>query len=506
MKDLAALKKSPEKKRVDVLLINPGSLNEVYQDLGKSYSAIETPTLAALFATYVRNKGFEVDLIDAPAFGLSAREVAELVHEHFDPVLVVLVVYGFQPSASTQNMPSAGATCSHLKALNPKLKIMMTGTHPAALPEQTLREESIDFVCDREGPETILHTMVQLKSVAPDFSKVPSLLYWEGEAVKRTETAPLMTTLDEEMPEPAYDLLPMDRYRAHNWHCFDHINERQPYASMITSLGCPYKCSFCCINAPFGRSSYRMWSPDLVIKQIDTLVNEYGIKNIKFVDEMFVLNTNHVLGICDHIVERGYDLNIWAYARVDTVKEEQLAKMKQAGIRWLALGIESGSKHVRDGVEKGRFGTEAIIDVVRKIQAAGIYVIGNYIFGLPDDTHQSMEETLQLALDANCEFANFYSAMAYPGSKLYTQAVEEGWSLPKSWIGYSQHSFECTPLPTETLTSAEVLKFRDEAFQRYFSDPRYLELVRKKFGDEVCKHLNEVSSVPLPRQLYSTGA
>jgi anaerobic magnesium-protoporphyrin IX monomethyl ester cyclase len=506
MKDISELKANPGKHKLDVLLINPGSLNEVYQDLGKSYSAVETPTLAALFATYVRKKGFAVDLIDAPAFGLSAKDVAELVNEHFDPVLVVLVVYGFQPSASTQNMPSAGATCAHLKKLNPDIKIMMTGTHPAALPERTIREEAVDFVCDREGPETILQTMLQLKSLTGDLTRVPSLWYWEGETLRNTETDPLMGNLDEEMPEPAYDLLPMDKYRAHNWHCFDHINERQPYASMITSLGCPYKCSFCCINAPFGRSSYRMWSPDTVIKQIDTLVNEYGVKNIKFVDEMFVLNTNHVMGICDHIIERGYDLNIWAYARVDTVKEEQLAKMKQAGIRWLALGIESGSKHVRDGVEKGRFGTEAIIEVVSKIQAAGIYVIGNYIFGLPDDTHKSMEDTLQLALEANCEFANFYSAMAYPGSKLYTQAVNEGWSLPESWIGFSQHSYECTPLPTETLSSAEVLKFRDEAFQRYFSDQGYLSYVKEKFGEDVCKHLSEVASVPLPRQLYSQPA
>ncbi|EKD72907.1 MAG: hypothetical protein ACD_45C00536G0001, partial [uncultured bacterium] len=82
---------------------------------------------------------------------------------------------------------------------------------------------------------------------------------------------------------------------------------------------------------------------------------------------MFVLNKNHVLGICDRIIERGYDLNIWAYARVDTVKDEFLEKMRKAGIRWVALGIESGSKHVRDGVEKGRFGSEQILEVVRKI-------------------------------------------------------------------------------------------------------------------------------------------
>ena len=96
----------------------------------------------------------------------------------------------------------------------------------------------------------------------------------------------------------------------------------------IRDRGCPFKCSFCCINAPFGKSSYRMWSPDKVAQEIDFLVNNYGVKNLKFVDEMFVLNHDHVLGICDRLIERSYDLNIWAYARVDTIKPKFLSKLK----------------------------------------------------------------------------------------------------------------------------------------------------------------------------------
>jgi len=153
-------------------------------------------------------------------------------------------------------------------------------------------------------------------------------------------------------------------------------------------------------------------------------------------------------------------------------------------------------------MNKGRFDTTDIIEIVRKIQNAGIYVIGNYIFGLPDDTFETMEETFQLALEANCEFANFYAAMAYPGSALYNQAIEQGWELPKSWIGYSQHSYECHPLPTETLSSGEVLKFRDQAFNRYFNNKNYLNLVRNKFGAKVVDHIQEVNTVQLPRMLY----
>lgn len=489
------------KQSIDVVLVNPGSRMAVYQELGDRYSAIEPPSLAGLFATYLRKRGLSVAIVDAPAQNLSPAGVAETIRDNFEPVLIVMVVYGFQPSASTQNMTAAGETCTAIKALRGDWRIMMTGTHPAALPERTLLEEKIDFVCDREGPETILLTAQALKARSSDLSKIPSLWYRDGKAIRSNLPGELMDDLDGEMPGVAWDLLPMEKYRAHNWHCFEDIHNREPYVSMHTSLGCPYRCAFCCINAPFGKSSYRMWSPETVIQEIDLLVDRHGVKNIKFVDEMFVLNRNHVLGVCDRLIERGHNLNIWAYARVDTVKDEFLDKLARAGFRWLALGIESGSKHVRDGVEKGRFGSTEILKVVKKIQDAGINVIGNYIFGLPDDTRESMQETLDLALQANCEFVNFYSTMAYPGSKLYTMAVEKRWQLPDSWIGYSQHSYETFPLRTDALTNAEVLRFRDDAFHQYFTSDSYLALVKRKFGEEVVGHIRDMTKIRLKRKL-----
>ncbi|HSW72426.1 MAG TPA: hypothetical protein VLG44_03345, partial [Chlamydiales bacterium] len=99
------------------------------------------------------------------------------------------------------------------------------------------------------------------------------------------------------------------------------------------------------------------------------------------------------------------------------------------------------------------------------------------------------------------EFANFYCAMAYPGSKLYEMAIEKGWDLPATWIGYSQHAYESQPLRTDALTAAEVVDFRDKAFHRYFSHPKYLELVKKKFGQDVVDHLKEMCKIKLKRKL-----
>jgi radical SAM superfamily enzyme YgiQ (UPF0313 family) len=327
-----------------------------------------------------------------------------------------------------------------------------------------------------------------------------------------TPDRPLVADLDGAMPGQAWDLLPMARYRAHNWHCLDGL-QRQPYAAIYTTLGCPYHCTFCCIQAPFksgenaaglrgSLNTYRYWSPDNVLAQIDTLVNRYGVKNLKIADEMFVLNRKHVLGICDRIIERGYNLNIWAYTRVDTIKDNMLEKLKAAGFNWLAFGIEAGADRVRDNVDKS-FGQEEVYAVIAKVRAAGINVIGNYIFGLPEDDQSTMQATLDLATDLNCEFANFYSAMAYPGSPLYALAVRQEVPLPRDWTGYSQHSRDCLPLPTKYVTARDVLRFRDEAFLKYYSHPQYLEMVGRRFGPETVAHIRHMAEYRLERDLLS---
>src|SRR6185436_9362940 len=140
---------------------------------------------------------------------------------------------------------------------------------------------------------------------------------------------------------------------------------------------------------------------------------------------------------------------------------------------------------------------------IEKVRGAGINVIANYIFGLPEDDLQSMQATLDLAVELNCEFANFYSAMAYPGSQLYNLAVKEGWPLPEKWSGYSQHAIDTLPLPTKHLSGAEVLRFRDHAFQVYFNSPRYQKMVTQKFGQETAEHIRQMASHNLERQIYT---
>jgi anaerobic magnesium-protoporphyrin IX monomethyl ester cyclase len=492
--------------QLDLVLINPGGRDKVYQGLGADLTAVEPPLWCRLLASHVRRRGYSVHIIDSEAENWGPETVAATV-AGLRPRLVGMVVFGHQPSASTQMMAGAGDACRAIKDKNRDQKLIILGGHVSALPERTLREERVDFAAVGEGPATLRELLDVLRSAEPEkVEDVAGLAFWKAGEVVVNPMPPLITDLDEDLSGDTWDLLPMQRYRAHNWQCFGDLARRMPYASIYTSLGCPYKCAFCCINAPFGKSNYRMRSAEAVVGEIEHLYRTYGVRTFKIIDELFVLNDRHVRGICEALIARGFadELNIWAYARPDTVKPGQLAMLRRAGIRWLALGIESGSKKVRDETDKS-LKSDDIRGIVEHIQKAGIHVIGNYIFGLPEDDLDTMGETLQLAKELNTEFANFYSAMAYPGSRLYDTALQLGWELPDSWSGYSQHSYDAKPLPTKHLSAPEVLRFRDEAFHDFFTSPRYLDMIKQRFGAETRHHLEAMTAHKLRRKLLEQG-
>lgn len=491
----------------DVLFIHPGNHKRNYQELSKEYTAVATPVWTLLSASHLLSKGKSAEIYDVNVHGWDKEVAGELIDRHH-PKLVVLMVYGHNPSASTQTMPAARMIATDLKAREAELPIAFGGIHPSALPERTLREEPIDFVLVGEGPKTIVSLLEALEGKL-SLSEVKGLAYAKGDDFILNEPAGLIADLDVELPSYPFHLLgPLSAYRAHNMHCFadfeksrtsDFSDVRSPYAVINTSLGCPYSCSYCCINTIFGKPGVRCWSLEKVADWLTDLKNIHGVRNVRFDDELFILNPKRLERFCDLLIERNLDLNIWVYGRVDTIKPHLLKKLKKAGVSWVCLGIESGSEAVRTSVNK-KIGAD-IEGVVKAIQESGISVLGNYMFGLPEDTLSSMEETLRLATKLNCEYANFYTVMPHPGSKLYEWALEKEGALPESWEGYAQLGYNTQPLPTKYLNAAQVLRFRDEAFLRYHENKDYLSMMGSKFGAKVVTHIEQMMEIKLKRKL-----
>lgn len=481
-----------------ILLVAPHTTS-TYGDLN-DLAAVEPPIWAALLTNALKSSGIDCMLVDQHAQNKTPGQIVEDI-KFMNPSLVVLVVYGHQPSASTQTMQAAHEILTEMHMDDMRVPVMLVGGHPSALPDETLRKEKyrILSVAKGEGLNVIrgYRNPISSQSASP----IPGLYYKDSFKIRHPWLQDKKAeNLDESYPGIDWRSLPLDRYRAHNWHVLHNPSSINSYAAIYTSLGCPFKCSFCCINAPFDSAAFRYWSPAFTVRQIETL-HRLGIQNLKIADEMFVLKEAHFMEICKLLIERKIQMNIWAYARVDTVKPQYLETLKKAGVNWLALGIESGSQHVRDGVTKGRFKMDDIYKTVKDIQSHGINVIGNYIFGLPDDTEESMNETLKMALELQTEFANFYSAMAYPGSPLYLQTPKE--DLPESYLGYSQHSFETKPLRTKTVVAARVLQIRDEAHAAYFRDKSYLSSIERKFGKPGLAMIEAMNKKTMKRKLYA---
>ena len=507
-------------KTIDAVFINP-SIGNNYQSLKSKYTAIEPPTWSLLLAQSMRSFGFKVSIIDANAENITEEQIYDRL-QNLNPRLVVFVVYGQNVNAGTTNMEGALILSKYFKSRNSKLNISYIGSYVQALPVQALKDEnSIDFVFTNEGVYALKKILNLNNFISEELSKINGIAFRNKEKIilNKPEIVVPNDRMDLDLPGYAWDLLPfkdkpLDLYRAPMWHAEYDFEKRTPYASLQTSLGCMFNCNFCMINilnrndneeigVASNYSTMRFWSTEFIIKEFDKLIS-MGVKTIRIVDEMFLLNPKYYVPLCKELAKRNKDdsLRIWSYSRIDTVKRPEILELvRKAGIKWLALGIESADKSIRLEVAKGKFEDVDVKKVIERVHEADIHVMANYIYGLPGDTVDTINKTLELSLELCTAGWNTYGAMALPGSQLYKEAVDKGIKLPESYEGYSFHSFETLPLPTKSLTAEEIITLRDEAFTKYHTHKPFLKLIEKKFGKIAVQNIEEMTKTKLKRKI-----
>ena len=377
-------------------------------------AAIEPPIWAGLISNYYLGSG----ILDAEAHDFTLEDTINGINA-LKPDEVIIVVMGNNPSvSSTPKMPIAEAIADGLECK----RVSLTGIHPIA--------------CSSKYPV-----------IAKPF---------------------------EGMPDMPFHKLPMGLYRAHNWHCLDG-SPRSPYASVYTSLGCPYNCYYCNIHTLYPDRKVQLRPIPAIVKEIDNLFYRYGVRNIKFWDELFALDEQRVVTICEEL--KHYDLNIWAYARVDTVTEKMLKAMKKGGINWLAYGFES--------VKDKKF-ISRTDDVIKMTKDAGIAIMGNFIFGLPGTTQDDDFASLEFAEKNLFEFVNFYDAKPYPGSQWYKD-------LPTQTFYSPRVSFK----PYDWSQYKDISSFRQTAFNEYFTNPDYLAMLKLKWGVQAVDQISQMLATPI---------
>ncbi len=478
-----------------IILATVNAKKDLYSVTADEFSAIAPNVQLGLLGAYIKSKNINVRIIDSEEERLSIDDLINLVKKE-KPLLLGIVATGANPSSSTMVMAGIVDFFKKFNMTNSPVKTFIWGPHPTVLPERSLKETQASFIVRGEGYETIVNLFYALHR-GQEINQIKGLSYIENQNGSiqycHTPDAELIKNLDS-LPMIDWQAMNPSKYRAHNWHCFGNLENRTPYAIIWTSFGCPFQCNYCCINNLFGRRIQRFRSIKNVIEEISLLVETYKVKNIKILDELFVVNPQRIEEFCDRLEEKRYSLNMWSYSRVDTISERLLKRLKTVGMNWISYGFETATPQMLDNIEKG---CKRDVDAVIKMtQEAGISICADVMFGLPDDTIQTMEQTYEFLVRHNFEWVNMYPMFAYPGTKLYAESSE-----PESWKTYALYGADCIPMGTKHLSPRAVLKFRDEAFSRYFGRPEYLAMIEKKFGVSTREHIQRMIAIPLRRKL-----
>jgi anaerobic magnesium-protoporphyrin IX monomethyl ester cyclase len=264
------------------------------------------------------------------------------------------------------------------------------------------------------------------------------------------------------MPYPAWDLLPLERYR------LPLVN--QPYVLVETSRGCPYTCEFCVVPLHHGQK-FRERSAKVLVDEIERAKREQGIRYFYLWGDTVTLNAKTFSQFCDELIARNLGIQWFANARADNLGDiEYVKRLKRSGCWMLSMGIESESDAVRKDMMK-RLERQKILTAFRNLREAGIKSFAFFIYGYPGETPESMEQTTNFAVELDADFANFYPAVPYPGTELFNKVRRNGMLTTEDW---TKMEYAYYVLEGNGLNEQVVMDALSRARRRFFLRATYM--------------------------------
>lgn len=459
-----------------IMLIQPPAY--VLKD--KSDMNPNVPLGIAYIGAVLEREGYSVRLLDAFIEGMgNDRQVDdERVLIGLTPAEIKSKIVEFSPhlvgvsSLFTLQRKNAHAVCRLAKEVDSGIITVMGGPHPTAEPRMVLEDRAVDFVVLGEGEETIFELLKYLESGA-DSSSIEGLAFRSDDMIVINQRKRFIEDLDS-IPFPARHLLPMERYfRSRYSHG---LNRRSPYASILTSRGCPYTCTFCSTHKVWSRK-YRARSAENVLGEIKFLVEHYGVKELLIEDDNMLLDKARAHAIFDGLIKAKYDL-IWRTPNgvaLATLDEEMLDKMKASGCYQIGIGVESGNRHVLKNIIKKPVDLEKVASIVRYARRIKIETIIFLVVGMPGETLGQMRDSFAFARSLGLHNAQHISiATPYPGSELYDMCESRGYF--RKDFNYDRLSMRKAHIDTEDWTGEDVLRLlAEERKKNYlgclFKDP-----------------------------------
>jgi radical SAM superfamily enzyme YgiQ (UPF0313 family) len=421
------------------------------------------PIWLAYAAGVAESKGHDVSLIDAPAEGTNRETVFERINK-FAPDLVVV-------DSSTPSIYNDVAIVGEIKEQVPGASTVLVGTHPSALPDETLSlDNRLDAVAMAEYDYTISDLAFTIERDMT-LEQVDGLVFRRNGKIVHNKMREKINDLDR---------LPFvsSVYKRHlNAKNYFFAAARYPMIMIMSGRGCPFKCFFCVYPQVLHGRRYRARSPENVVEEIYYIKkNLQEVKEIGFEDDCFTADKKRVAKICELMIKRKIKFEGYCNVRGD-LDYPLLKLMKMAGCRLVTVGFESGCQHILDNIQKGET-VDKYFQFAKDARKAGILVHGCIMVGNPGDNEETVRESYEFAKKINCDSMQFYPLYVYPGTDAFNWAKERKCLKTHDYSQWlTEEGLHNCVLNTSEMTSEDMVNLCDHYLKKYHF--RYAYLFRK---------------------------
>jgi anaerobic magnesium-protoporphyrin IX monomethyl ester cyclase len=442
-----------------VLLINPPSQNEIVADNPPVVDAVRgcNPPLGLLYlAGYLQTHAVhDIEILDTQVEGLTYDELRKEIARSGADVVGL--------TAMTMTLIDVLKTVSLVKEVRAETKVVLGGPHVHLFPEETIRLPGVDFLVLGEGEETFADLLKHIDD--PErLGKIPGIVFRTADRVVNTGNRALIGDLDA-LPFPARELTNYNNYGSV-------LASGDTVTTIFTSRGCPFKCAFC--DRPHLGKVFRARSATNVVDEIQSCV-KLGIREFLIYDDTFTVDKKRVIDICDLIVERKLDIGFDIRARVDTINELMIKKLKAAGCVGINYGVEAGSPEVLKKLDKG-ISLDQVRNAFKMTKKHGIDALAYFMIGNPGETEKEIQETFRLIEELEPDYLHMTVLTPFPATRIYADALNRGIITNDVWREFAENPDKdfVPPHWGEHFTREELNRLLEQAYQRFYLRPGYV--------------------------------
>lgn len=415
----------------------------------KKQGVLRTPTNLAMLASYIRELGnFNVELLDLELF--PTNNVDDMIKEILSKEAKYI---GF--STLSPRYPTILKMCWKIKKTNPNAVIIVGGPHISGNPNDC-KYEGVDYGIVGEGEEALLELLNALESNS-DITNIKNLVYKKDGQVITNPRRPVIEDLDT-LPLPAWDLIDIKEYRDPPYF------GDEPHAGVFTSRGCPFDCTFCASKVTWGRR-VRFRSIENIMKEFTLLATKYGVKNMHFYDDQFAIRAARAIELVTAMQKANLGFKYYVQIRADSITPELAKALKETGCVGTAMGVETGNEEMLKSIRKKET-KDQIRNAVKLLKQEGVPILTSYIIGLPGDTHETIQETLNFARELDTNQMKFMLLTPVPGTDVYNLAVERGLLDPNDLEQMEKTTFyDSSATNLSNVSVQDLIHYQDIAYK-----------------------------------------